>query len=158
MKNAAPEKTLIQEIASNRKAGFQYEILETLETGLALKGTEIKSLRQNGANIADAYIIVEKGELLLINSHIPPYQYGTVYNHEERRKRKLLAHKKEIIRISKDLQEKHLTCIPLAIYLKNGRAKVKIALARGKKLHDKLAALKERDASKHMQRMLKRSS
>jgi SsrA-binding protein len=147
----------IKELVSNRKAGFQYEILETFEVGIVLIGTEIKSLRNNGGSLQEAHISVDKGELWLLHSTIAPYRFGSVYNHEEKRKRKLLAHKKEISRIAAAIQEKGLTCIALSIYLKNGKAKAKIALARGKKLHDKREAIKEREDKKAIQRMLKSS-
>lgn len=145
----------IKELVSNRKAGYSYEILETLETGIALLGTEIKSLRDHGGSLQDAYVTIDDDELWLVNSSIAPYRYGGVYNHEERRKRKLLAHKREIRKLNAAIQEKGLTCIPLAIYLKKGRAKVKIALAKGKKLHDKREAIKEREDNKAIQRAMK---
>src|SRR5258708_3383421 len=115
-----------QELVFNRKATFQYEILESLEVGIVLQGTEIKSLRDHGGGLQDAFISVENGELWLLNSSIAPYKFASHFNHEERRKRKLLAHKKEIIRLHAAIQEKGLTCIPLSIFLKNGLAKVKI--------------------------------
>lgn len=149
------DTTEIKELCSNRKAGFQYEILETNETGIALLGTEIKSLRDHGGSLQEAYVSIDNGELWLVNASIAPYRHGSVHNHEERRKRKLLAHKKEIIKLAVAIQEKGLTCIPLSIYLRKGRAKVKIALAKGKKLHDKREAIKEREDTKAIQRALK---
>ena len=149
------EKTHIKELVSNRKASFEYEILETLEVGIVLMGTEIKSLRDNGGSLQEAYIVIEKGELWMIGSSIAPYKYGNVYNHEEKRKRKLLAHSRETAKFQSAIQEKGLTCIPLSMYLKNGRAKVKIALVRGKKLYDKRATIQQREDTKAMQRMLK---
>jgi len=144
-----------RDLVTNRKASFQYEILETFELGIQLVGTEIKSLRAHGGSLQEAYITCEKGELWLVGSSIKPYSFGNIYNHEERRKRKLLAHKREISRISKALQEKGLTCIPLAIVLRRGLAKIKIALARGKKLYDKREVIKAREEKRHIARTMK---
>lgn len=152
------EQSEIKELVSNRKAGFNYEILETFETGIVLQGTEIKSLRDHGGSLQEAYVSIDGGELWLVNSSIAPYRFGSLYNHEEKRKRKLLAHKREIIKLQTAIQEKGLTCIPLSIYLKNGRAKVKIALAKGKKLHDKREAIKEREDDKAIKRAMKNFS
>jgi SsrA-binding protein len=149
------KKTTIQEICSNRRAFHDYEIIETFEVGICLRGTEIKSLRANGGSLQEAYVSTLQDELWLINSSIKPYSFGSYNNHEEKRKRKILAHRKEIKRIAVAIAEKGLTCIPLAIYLKNGYAKLKIALARGKKLHDKREQIKERDDQRHMQRAIK---
>lgn len=138
------------ELVSNRRAFHDYEILETFEAGIALQGTEIKSLRDNGGSLQDAYVKILDREAWLLGSHIAPYRFGNVYNHNERRDRKLLLHKREIQKLARALQEKGLTCIPLAIYLKQGKAKVKIALGKGKKLHDKRSAIKERDEKRTM--------
>ena len=148
----------IKEIVSNRKASFQYEILETFEVGLCLQGTEVKSLRQGGGSLQEAFVSVDSGELWLVGSTITAYRFGNIHNHEERRKRKLLAHKKEIIKISTSIQEKGLTCIPLSLYFKEGRVKLKIALARGKKLHDKRTAIKEREEKREVTRAMKQYS
>lgn len=145
-----------QDLVSNRKAAFNYEILDTLEAGIVLQGTEIKSLRNNGGILQDSYIKVIDNEALLIGSHIAPYRFGNVYNHAERRDRKLLLHKREIARLQTATQEKGLALIPLSFYLKNGRVKVRIAIARGKKAHDKRQAIKERDDKKEMSRMMKK--
>lgn len=147
-----------KDLISNRKAFHDYEILETFEVGMVLVGTEIKSLRQNGGSLQEAFISVERGALWLIGSSIKPYSFGSVYNHEERRKRKLLAHSKEIHSINAAIQEKGLTCIPLALYLKEGRAKLKIALARGKKLHDKRETIKAKEEKKAVDRAMKASN
>lgn len=144
-----------KEIISNRKAFFNYEIIEKFEVGIILKGSEIKSLRTNGGSLQEAFISVEKEELWLIGSSIPPYGFSSVYNHEERRKRKLLASRREIRRIASAIQEKGLTCIPLSLYLKNGLAKLSIALAKGKKLHDKREAIKERDEKRSINQAMK---
>ncbi len=149
------DSTEIKELVSNRKAGFQYEILETIETGIVLQGTEIKSLRDHGGSLQEAYVTIDGGELWLVHASIAPYKFGSLYNHDERRKRKLLAHKKEIQRLNASIQEKGLTCIPLSIYLKSGRAKVKIAICKGKKLHDKRESIKEREDDRAIQRAMK---
>lgn len=155
MKEPSDDTPHIKELVSNRKAGYQYEILDTYEAGIALLGTEIKSLRQNGGSLQEAYISIDKGELWLVNASIAPYKFGSVYNHEEKRKRKLLMHKREILKLHSAMQEKGLTCIPLKLYLKNGKVKVKIAIAKGKKLHDKRESIKEKEDTRAMQRMLK---
>jgi SsrA-binding protein len=143
------------DLISNRKASHDYEILETLETGIVLVGTEIKSLRENGGSLQEAYVRVLEGELWLIGATIPPYKFGNIYNHEEKRDRKLLVHKRELLNLRASTQEKGLTIIPLGVYLKDGRAKVKIAIARGKKSHDKRDAIKERDEKRNMQKAMK---
>lgn len=143
------------ELARNRKAYHDYEIKETYETGICLVGTEIKSLRQNGASLQEAYVKILKGELWLIGCSIAPYSHGNVYNHEERRDRKLLMHKKEIQLLRKQIDQKGMTVVPLAIYLKKGRAKVKIGLARGKQSHDKRQAIRERDDRRRIDRAIK---
>ncbi|MBS0655358.1 MAG: SsrA-binding protein SmpB, partial [Verrucomicrobia bacterium] len=150
MKEPADDTPHIKELTSNRKASYEYEILDTYEAGVALLGTEIKSLRNNGGSLQEAYINVDRGELWLLNASIAPYRFGSVYNHEEKRKRKLLMHKREILKISSAMQEKGLTCIPLKLYLKNGKVKVKIAIARGKKLHDKRESIKEKEDTRAM--------
>lgn len=143
------------ELVSNRRATYDFEILETFEAGIALRGTEIKSLRDNGGSLQEAYVKVMDNELLLIGSTIAPYRYGNIHNHEEKRERKLLMHKREILKLKVATQEKGLTIIPLALYLKNGRVKLRIAIAKGKKSHDKRAAVKERDDKRQMQKALK---
>lgn len=143
------------ELVSNRKATFNYEILETFEAGIMLQGTEIKSLRDHGGSLQDAYVKVLGSALWLINSSIAPYRFGNVHNHEDRRERKLLMHKREIARLRAAVQEKGLTLIPLSIYLKEGRAKIKIALAKGKKSVDKRADIKERDEKRNIQKAIK---
>ncbi len=144
-----------KDLVTNRKAFHDYEILETFEVGIQLVGTEIKSLRANGGSLQEAFVSVERGELWLIGSSIPPYSFGSFYNHEERRKRKLLAHRREIEKIASALQEKGLTCVPLCLYLKGGLAKLKIGLAKGKKLHDKREAIKAREDKRIIDRLMK---
>ena len=145
-----------RELASNRKAYHDYEILETFEAGIILAGTEVKSLRNHEANLQDAYILVSGNEVILKNASIAPYRYGTVYNHEERRDRKLLLHKREIEQLKTISQERGLTLIPLSFYLKNGYVKVKIASAKGKKAYDKRAALKSKEAKRAIDRAMKK--
>jgi SsrA-binding protein len=144
-----------KELLSNRKARFQYEILETFEVGIALQGTEVKALRQGGGSLQEAFIDATGSELLLIGCSVSPYSFGNIHNHEERRKRKLLAHKREIRRITALIQEKGLTCIPLSLYLKNGLIKLKIAIGRGKKIHDKREVIKEREDKRSISRAIK---
>jgi len=143
------------ELVSNRKAGHNFEFLEKFEAGIVLLGTEIKSLRNHGGTLQDAYVIHRKGELWLMNASIAPYSFGNVFNHEEKRERKLLMHKNEIEKLKKAVKEKGLTLMPLAIYLKKGRAKVSIAIAKGKKQHDKRADAKQRDWTREKQRLLR---
>ncbi len=143
------------ELVSNRRAFHDYEILESFEAGIVLKGTEIKSLRSGGGGLQEAYVKVLHGELWLIGCQIAHYKFGNIQNHEEKRERKLLMHKKEIDRLKKAQQEKGLTLIPLGLYLKQGRAKVKIGIGKGKKAHDKRASIKERDAKRAIDRALK---
>lgn len=144
-----------QDLVSNRRATHDYEILETFETGIVLQGTEIKSIRANGATLQEAYVKVLKGEVWLVGCNIAPYRFGNIYNHEEKRDRKLLMHKREINRLKVATQEKGLTLIPLALYLKQGRIKMRIGLAKGKKTVDKRADIKERDEKRRMQHALK---
>lgn len=143
------------DLAFNRRATHDYEILETIEAGIVLQGTEIKSIRENGATLQESYVKVFKGEVWLIGSTIAPYRFGNVYNHEEKRDRKLLLHKREIERLKVASQEKGLTIIPLSLYLKQGRVKIKIAIGKGKKNIDKRADIKERDEKRRMQQALK---
>lgn len=144
------------ELVSNRKAGHDYEILETFEAGLVLVGTEIKSLKNHGGSLQDSFVDVKGPEMWLLNSTISPYTFGNVYNHEEKRPRKLLMHKREIEKIRRTVIEKGLVLIPLSVYLnQKGIAKVKIAIAKGKKAYDKRAALKEREDKRSIERALK---
>ncbi len=144
------------ELVSNRKAGHDYEILDTFEAGIVLRGTEIKSLRNHGGSLQDSFVDVRDNELILMNSSIAPYTFGNIYNHEEKRERKLLMHKNEIEKLRRMRAEKGLSIIPLSIFLnKKGIAKVKIATAKGKKSYDKRASLKEREDDRSMQRAMK---
>lgn len=149
------DKKSSAELVSNRKAFHDYEILETFEAGIVLLGTEIKSLRNHGGTLLDAYIIISDGEAYIKNSSISPYRFGNIHNHEEKRARKLLLHKREIARLKNLSEEKGLTLIPLSFFLKNGYVKVKVAVARGKKLYDKRAAIKEKEQKKMVDRAMK---
>lgn len=144
------------DLVSNRRAFHDYEVLETFEAGIVLLGTEIKSLRNHGGSLQDAYIDLRRGELWLINSSITPYSFGNIHNHPERRERKLLVHHRERDALQKLKEEKGLTLIPLAIYLnKKGIAKVKIAAAKGKKAYDKRSALKAREDRRAIERAVR---
>ena len=146
----------IKIVATNRKARHEYHIEDTLEAGLVLKGTEVKSLREGRVNLQDAYCTVENGEMYLQNCHISPYRNtGAHDNHDPLRPRKLLMHKREIERWGQAAQQKGYTIVPLKIYFKNGRAKVEIGLARGKKLYDRRADIAEREARRRLERVLK---
>jgi SsrA-binding protein len=143
-------------VATNRKARHDYDILETLECGLVLQGSEVKSLREGKAQIADAYARVDDGELWLFGLHIPPWRFGSGFGgHDPDRKRKLLAHHHEIQDLVSETKTQPLTIIPLKIYFTEGRAKVEIGLARGRKLHDKRQAIKERDAKREVDRAMR---
>lgn len=145
----------IKIITDNRKARHDYHILETFEAGMALQGTEVKSLRAGKANLNDAYARVENGELFLYNMHISPYEQGNRFNHDPKRTRKLLMHKYEISKLFGSVREKGLTLVPLKVYFSRGRAKVEIALAQGKKLYDKREAQAEKDARREMDKVFK---
>src|SRR6266481_8218747 len=145
MASQAREASGDRTVASNRRARHEYEILETVEAGLVLRGTEVKALRTGLVNFKDAYATVRNDEVWLLGCHISPYSHGTDANHDPERDRKLLLHKREIARLGGKISEKGLTLVPLRLYFKEGRAKLEIGLARGRKLHDKRAALRERE-------------
>jgi len=142
-------------IARNKRARFDYEILDSWEAGIVLTGTEVKSLRDGKANIGDAYGIVRDGEIFLINMHIAPYERGGYANHEAERTRKLLLHRKEIRRLIGAVERQGLTLIPLELYFRKGVAKVTLALGKGKKLHDKRETTRRRDAEREMARAIR---
>ena len=142
-------------VTENRKARHDYHILETYEAGLALAGTEVKSLRLGRANLQDSYARVENAELLLYNMHVSPYDQGNRFNHEPKRKRKLLMHKREIMRLLGKTREKGLALIPLKVYFKRGYAKVELALAKGKKTYDRREDMAARDAKRDIDRAMK---
>jgi SsrA-binding protein len=139
-------------IATNRRARHDYHILETIEAGLILKGTEVKSLRAGQVTFKDSYATVRNDEAWLLGCHISPYSHGTDANHNPERDRKLLLHKREIARLSGKVAERGLTLVPLRMYFKQGRAKIELGLGRGKKLHDKRSALQEREVRREMDR------
>ncbi|WP_160005588.1 SsrA-binding protein SmpB [Rhizobium sp. 18055] len=143
-------------VAENRKARYNYEIIDTYEAGIMLMGTEVKSLREGKANIAESYASDENGEIWLINSYLPEYLQANRFNHEPRRRRKLLLSSREINRLRVGINREGMTLIPLKIYFNDrGRAKMELALAKGKKLHDKRQSEKERDWNRQKSRLLK---
>lgn len=143
-------------IAQNRKARHDWSVLDTYEAGIALTGTEVKSLRQGRASLVDAFATVDEGEVWLRNLHIPEYTEGTWTNHEPRRSRKLLLHRDEITRLVGKVKESGLSLVPLSMYFSDGKAKVELALSKGKKAHDKRHDLAKRDAEREIQRALGR--
>ena len=146
-------------VARNKKARHDYFILESMETGIVLSGTEIKSVRAGNVNIRDGYARVENGELWLYNVHISPYEKGTYYNKDPLRQRKLLAHRGQILKLQIKIREKGLTLVPLALYHKEGkRAKVELAIAKGKQQHDKRDSIAERDAEREIGRSMRERS
>jgi SsrA-binding protein len=146
----------VKTVATNRKARHDYFIEETYEAGLVLTGSEIKSIRAGHVNLRDSFAVVKEGELWLMNTHIAPYDQATYANHEPRRSRKLLMHRREINRIAGKLQEKGFTLVPLRLYLKNNLAKVELGLGRGKKQYDKRAALREKETRREIDRVVAR--
>lgn len=148
----------VKVLAENRKARHDYAILETVEAGLVLTGTEIKSLRAGRVNIRDAHARLEKGEIFVYNMHIAPYEQGGRYNHDPLRPRKLLLHRREIDSLAGKVRLQGLTLVPLRVYLKGGWAKVELALARGKRAYDKRRDMAEREARRRIERALKNRS
>lgn len=143
-------------VATNRRARHDYEILDTLECGLVLTGSEVKSLREGHAQIAEAYGRVDGGELWLFQSHIPPWSFAVGFGaHEPDRKRKLLVHRRELDRWNDKIRTQQLTIVPIKMYFKEGRAKIEIGLAKGRKLHDRRQAMAERDAQREMARTVR---
>ena len=153
-KQEAEEPTEL--IARNKRARHDYEILDTGEAGIVLTGTEVKALRDGRANLTDGYGYVRDGEVFLLNAHIGAYGHGNVFNHEPTRTRKLLLHKREIRRLIGSLERQGLTLVPLDMYFKGGKVKVRVALARGKQQHDKREDLKKRDAEREIARVLRK--
>jgi SsrA-binding protein len=143
-------------IARNRKAGFEYALMDTYEAGLVLQGSEVKSLRNGHASIAEAYARIEDGEVFLHNMDIQPYPMAGPFNHPPKRVRKLLLHRREIDKLTGRTRERGLTLIPTLLYFKRGRAKVEFAVAKAKKRWDKRAAIQERDVKREMQRGMRR--
>jgi SsrA-binding protein len=149
----AKRKVGAGDVASNRYASYRYELLERLECGIALQGTEVKALRESGAQLKEGYVAIRAGELWLHSVHIPPYAPAARENHEPERDRKLLAHRGEIERLEARVKERGLTLVPTRIYFKDARAKVEIALARGKDLYDKREAIREREVKRDLERV-----
>lgn len=139
-------------VATNRRARFEYFLLEHYEAGLVLQGSEIKSIRAGQMSLAEAYVRLDGHEAWLIDAHIAPYEQASINNHEPRRPRKLLLHSSEIRKLYLDIRQKGVTIIPLKVYLKNGRAKIEIAVAKGKKNYDKRAAIAKRDIERELNR------
>lgn len=145
----------IKIVADNRKASFLYEIIEKYEAGISLYGPEIKSIKSGKVNLSDGYVVIKNGEALLLNVHISPYEKAARENKDPLRTRVLLLHKHEILRLLGKIKEKNLTVVPLKMYLKTGRAKIEIALVKGKKLYDKRASVKEKENKREVERALK---
>lgn len=144
-------------VADNRQARFRYEILETYEAGIELKGTEVKSIREAKANLRDGYALIRNGEAWLLNVHVSPYEKSSDYfNHDPRRTRRLLLHRQEIRKLIGKVEQQGLTLVPLKMYMKRGLVKISIALCKGKKIHDKRESLKERQDQRDMARAMKR--
>ncbi len=148
----APQRELI----SNRRAFHDYEVLDTYEAGIILVGTEVKSLRQHGGSLQDAYVLISQdNDVILKNASIAPYKFGNIHNHEEKRDRKLLLHKREALILKNQAQEKGLALIPLSMYLSKGMIKVKVGVAKGKKAYDKRQDLKSKEHKRSMERAMK---
>ncbi|WP_058866358.1 SsrA-binding protein SmpB [Chloracidobacterium thermophilum] len=148
----------IKLIASNREAYFDYFIRETYEAGLELVGTEVKALREGRVNLKEAYVVIRDGEAWLMEAHISPYSHGNRYNHDPRRTRRLLLHKREIAKLAAATQERGLTVVPTRLYFKRGRAKVEVAIAKGKKTYDKRETERRRDLERETRAALKSRS
>ena len=146
------KKTEIKTIQTNKKAYFNYEVIEDLEAGISLAGTEVKSIRAGRFSFTDSYVKIDDGEMWLIGFTIQPYDKGSIFNHVSDRKRRLLVHKQEIKRLRRKVEEKGLTLVPTRVYLKGNLVKMQVSLCRGKALHDKKEAIKERDISRQAQR------
>ena len=146
----------IKVVSTNKKARFEFFILETYEAGLVLKGTEIKSVRNGQISLQEAYVRTNGEEIWLVGAHVAPYEHASAYQHDPKRDRKLLMHKKEIRKLFDEVRIKGMTLVPIRVYLKGGKAKLEIGLAKGKKQYDKRESLKEKDDKRDMARMFKR--
>ncbi|HET8843888.1 MAG TPA: SsrA-binding protein SmpB [Ktedonobacteraceae bacterium] len=146
----------IKVISVNRQAYHDYEVERTVEAGISLVGTEIKSIRDGKVNLRSSYALIRQDEVWLENAHIAVYDFGNRFNHEPMRRRKLLLHRREIVQLENRVASKGLTLIPLKLYLKGGRAKIELGLCRGKKLYDKREAIAERDVKREMERIVRR--
>ncbi len=151
-----PDKDGIKIIAQNKKARFEYHVEDSLEAGLVLQGSEVKSLRDGRASLSDAYAAIKGGECFLLNAHIADYQPASYMNHDPKRPRKLLLHLKEIMKLASALAQKGYTLIPLKLYFKKGRAKIELGLCKGKKHYDKREAIKKRETDREVRRALQR--
>jgi SsrA-binding protein len=140
---------------NNRKARYDYEILETIEAGIALTGTEVKSIRSGNANLKDSYAIIRKNEVYLLGMHISPYKEGNIFNHEELRTRKLLLHKKEILKLNDRITMDGITLVPIKLYFHKNRAKILLGIAKGKKMYDKRETIKKRDMEREIRKEYK---
>ena len=140
---------------NNRKAKFNYQIFETYEAGIVLTGTEIKSIRNGKANLKDSYAIIKNDECFLLNMHISPYEQGNLFNHEETRTRKLLLHKKEILKLNDKMKLEGFTLVPLKLYITRGKAKILLGVAKGKKTYDKRESIKKRDIERNLAKNFK---
>lgn len=151
----APEKQQNRTISANRKARHDYFVIEAMEAGIELVGTEVKSLRMGQVNLKDSWVEIEDGELLLHGMHISPYEKGNIFNKDSMRPRRLLMHKREIRKLAQQIKTEGYTLIPLALYFKGSRVKVDLGLCKGKKLYDKRASIAERDAKRDIDRAMK---
>ncbi|MBO4468158.1 MAG: SsrA-binding protein SmpB [Clostridia bacterium] len=142
-------------ITKNRRAYHEYFVLETFEAGISLFGTEIKSIRQGGVNLKDSWVSIDNGEMIIKQMHISPYEYGNIFNRNSTRDRKLLMHKREILRLFGQVKQQGLTLIPLSLYFKGSRVKVELGLCKGKHLHDKRAVAAKKDADRAIDRAIK---
>ena len=150
-----PEQVKTKQIAANRQARHEYFVMESLETGIELVGTEVKSLRMGQVNMKDSWVDVENGQLIVYGMHISPYEKGNIFNRDPLRVRKLLMHKKEIMRLFGIVKQDSYTLIPLSLYFKGSRVKVEVGLCKGKKLHDKRQDMAKRDAKREIERAIK---
>ena len=141
-------------ITNNRRARYEYDILETLETGIALKGTEVKSIRQGSLSLSESYVVVRNGELFLVGAHIAPYEQAHQFNHDPVRDRKLLAHKSQIRKLEAAVQQKGMTLVPTKAYFVRGKVKLEIAIARGKKLYDKRQTIRDREVARDVEKRM----
>ncbi len=155
MAKAKKRKVAPGDVASNRYASYRFELLERIECGIALQGTEVKALREGGAQLKDGYALIRDGDLFLHNVHIPPYGPAARANHEPERDRRLLAHRRQIDKLAAQVKEKGLTLVPTRIYFNEGRAKVEIAVAKGKDQFDKRQSIKERESKREMARAIR---
>lgn len=155
---AKPKKDDVRPVATNRKAFHDYEILDKVEAGMVLKGTEVKSLREGKVNLKDSYVIFKDGEAFLLNTHISPYTHGNIENHDPERTRKLLLNRREIEKLTGTVTQKGLTVVPLRIYFRDHRAKVEVAVVRGKKLFDKRETERRKQADREAAAAVKRFS